>query len=105
MDQTFVMRNSSRTRWLRLIKISVEPEALAETYRPTNCSQAHAVHLGEIGQIQHDLLRLRDQPLHLVPQNAGKAGGQLAGAMDDSGVAFRVSAKAQGRGWGIAWIC
>src|SRR5665213_140017 len=34
-DQTLVMRNRSRTRGLKLIRMSVQPAALAETYRPT----------------------------------------------------------------------
>src|ERR1700733_10452932 len=65
--------------------------------KPYDGSKTHAVHAGELGQIEDDLPGVRNQALHLVTQNSSQAGGQSPGAVDDSGVAFDVGAKAQRR--------
>jgi hypothetical protein len=63
-------------------------------------AEAHAVHAGDIGQIEHDSFAAWDDGADLGVEDVGQLGDQLPMAMDDDHFvgAFKVEGEA-GRSW------
>ena len=58
-------------------------------------AEAHAVHEGEIGQVQHDSFGDRNHRAHVVVENIGQTGDQLPVASHDGQVVFTLNLKGE----------
>src|SRR5258706_6848845 len=60
-------------------------------------AESHAIHLSEVGQIEHDPLTSRYQLLHFNRERIGHARDQLAAAFDDRAFAVSVNLETESR--------